>query len=350
MTDRLHVLLRYAVLAPSRHNSQPWQFEIEGDELRVYIDPRRALREADPQGRARAMACGAAVHNVEVAARHFGIASSVEILGGSRRDGLVARLTLEEARPARHEDHQLFDAIIRRRTYRFAFDDRPVPAGAVARMIRAATWLGVRVRAVDAPLRPAVAELVTEADHEQWSNPRFRAELAAWSRSNDPGAIDGLPGHAQGLSDAASMLHRVLVRVGRRAGSEALRDRQQVLHSPALLSVSTDGDRGADWLAAGRALQAALLRAAAEGLSASFFSQAIEVPTARQKLRDAIGERGWPQLLLRVGHGREVRATPRRPVEDVLRAIALEPIDHAVAHAIVRAGDHERADEAGFRT
>ena len=34
-------LLQWAVLAPSRHNTQPWTFEIEGDELRVYADLSR---------------------------------------------------------------------------------------------------------------------------------------------------------------------------------------------------------------------------------------------------------------------------------------------------------------------
>ena len=33
--ERLRFLLQWAVLAPSRHNTQPWLFEIEGDELRL---------------------------------------------------------------------------------------------------------------------------------------------------------------------------------------------------------------------------------------------------------------------------------------------------------------------------
>ena len=49
--EKLRFLLGWAVLAPSRHNTQPWNFEIEGDELRVYADLARALPEADPDGR-----------------------------------------------------------------------------------------------------------------------------------------------------------------------------------------------------------------------------------------------------------------------------------------------------------
>ena len=57
--ERLRFLLRYAILAPSRHNTQPWLFEIEGDELRVYADRSRALPVADPDGRQQLMSCGA---------------------------------------------------------------------------------------------------------------------------------------------------------------------------------------------------------------------------------------------------------------------------------------------------
>jgi hypothetical protein len=36
------------------------------------------------------------------------------------------------------------------------------------------------------------------------------------------------------------------------------------------------------------------------------------------RLRHAIGRRGFPQLLLRMGYGTEVRPTPRRSVAEVL--------------------------------
>src|SRR5512133_3479106 len=46
--ERLRFLLSWAVLAPSRHNTQPWLFEIEGDEVRLYADASRALHTTDP--------------------------------------------------------------------------------------------------------------------------------------------------------------------------------------------------------------------------------------------------------------------------------------------------------------
>jgi hypothetical protein len=62
-----------------------------------------------------------------------------------------------------------------------------------------------------------------------------------------------------------------------------------------------------------------LLRARAEGVWASFLNQPIEVPELRPRVREAVGEAGFPHLLLRMGYGQEVRPTPRRAIEEVLR-------------------------------
>jgi hypothetical protein len=339
--ERLRYLLRYAVLAPSRHNTQPWLFEIEGPELRVYGDWRRALKVADPQGRELVMSCGAALYNVEVAARHFGHATSVELASGSRKDGLLGRLRLEERRSPTADDEALFAAIPLRHTNRFAFDAREVPFGAVTALVREVAEQGAVLRVVERSARTEVGELVAEGDRIQWASARFRAELAAWSRSNAGAAIDGMPGYAHGLSDSASLVHRMLVRL-RGRHDEAQRARAYALHTRALLALCTREDGVADWFVAGQAMQRALLSATAGGMSASYFSQAVEVPQVRGKLRAALGERGYPQLLFRLGFGAPVRSTPRRPVDLVLRCMTTS----APAQAIVRRPDGDGEADA----
>jgi hypothetical protein len=321
--ERLRFLLRYAILAPSRYNTQPWLFEIEGSELSLYADWRRSLKVADPQGRELIMACGAALYNLEVAALHFGYTTSVEILAGkNRRDGLLARLALEERHPPTPEDDELFEAIGVRRTNRFAFDARDVPFGVVSGLVREAADQGACLRVVDRTIRPAVSELVAEGDREQWASARFRTELATWSRSNQAGEMDGMPGYAYGLSDSASVLERVLGRFRTRRASEERRDRYYALNTRALLALCSRQETPADWFVAGQAMERVLLRAAARGLSASFFGQAVEVPLVRSRLRETLGELGWPQLLFRLGYGRPIRRMPRRPVDLVLRSMS----------------------------
>jgi len=41
--ERLEFLLRFAVLAPSSHNSQPWRFEIGEGAIKIFLDFSRRL-------------------------------------------------------------------------------------------------------------------------------------------------------------------------------------------------------------------------------------------------------------------------------------------------------------------
>jgi hypothetical protein len=333
--ERLRFLLQWAVLAPSRHNTQPWTFEIEGDEARIYADASRALPVADPDGRQLVMSCGAAAVNLRLAAAHFGVATSTEIVPTLRRDGLLARVRLEERRASTPDAEEMFQAIPRRRTNRLPLDGREPPDGLVTALLREARREGAWLRPVDEQERCAVAELVAEGDRVQWSSSRFRAELAQWTRPNGTARRDGMPGYALGMSDAAALLHPLVVRLTNPSEEEADRDRRRARGCKALLVLSTPHDGRAEWFAAGEALQRVLLRATARGLYASYFAQPIETPDLRRRLQEVLAEPGVPQVMFRLGYGRELRPVPRRPVDEVLRH---------------EAPDRVRADALALRT
>ncbi len=320
--ERLRFLLGYAVLAPSKLNAQPWTFEIEGEEVRLYGDFRRALHASDPRDRELGIACGAALLNLRVAGAHFGYATSVEVLAAGRRDGLLAKLRLEERRAPTTEEEALFGAIPRRRTNRLPLDSREPARGLVAELAREAGLEGAGLRPVEEKERRAVAELVAEGDRLQWADARFRSEVAAWTRSNVSRRRDGVPGFAHGMGNAASVLQPLLARVADAGPAEAERDRRRAIMARALLVVCTRDDEPADWILAGQALQHVLLRATASDLYASYFNSPLEVPSLRRDLRAALGETGHPQVMVRLGYGLEVRATPRRPVSEVLRSVS----------------------------
>ena len=323
--ERLRFLASYAVLAPSRHNVQPWIFEIEGDELRLFADFRRSLRVVDPRHRELIMGCGAALFNLRAAAAHFGHAVSVEAVAGARRDGLLARVRLEERRRPTDLEEALFRAIPRRRTNRLPLDGREPPAGLVSELAREAGLEGAVLRPVEDTERRAVAELVAEGDRRQWRDARFRAELAAWTRSNASRRADGMPGYAHGMGNAASVLQPLFIRIADAGPAEADRDRRRALATRVLLVLCTHGDEPRDWLLAGQALERVLLVATAAGLYASYFSSPLEVPELRGEFCATLGEVGHPQVMFRLGYGLEVRPTARRPVSAVVRHMASAP-------------------------
>src|SRR6185369_14947284 len=75
LQDKISLLTKYGVLAPSVHNTQPWQFQVGADFLLVTANPDLLLPHADPTGRGLQIALGCCVTNIEVAAAHFGLST-----------------------------------------------------------------------------------------------------------------------------------------------------------------------------------------------------------------------------------------------------------------------------------
>ncbi len=319
--DRLRFMLGYAILAPSSHNSQPWLFRLRGDHVEVCADRTRALPVLDPHDRELAISCGAALFNLRIAARHFGCHLTVELLPEPEHHDLLARVALGEKKASSHEENTLFAAITRRRTNRMPFERTPVDRKTLEHLEAAANAEGAWLHIVkDRHDRHAVADLIADGDRMQFADKRFRRELAAWVHSNRSHSHDGMPGYAHGRGDLMSMLESFVIRTFDLGKGVGAKDKDLAEHSPVLAVLGTSGDGAADWLRAGQALEHVLLLATSAGVSASFLNQPIEVETLRPRLAKAIDRTGFPQVILRIGHGPEVKPTPRRAVKEVLRA------------------------------
>lgn len=208
------------------------------------------------------------------------------------------------------EELALHRAIPSRRTPRKPFGARPLPAGLVEAMRSATEQEAAWLVAVDGEQQADVADLVDEGDRSTGSDPHFREELARWLRPARRG---------DRLSDRYMFgLGPILVRRFDLGRSTGRKDRELALAAPLLAVIGTDGDGPRDWLAAGQAIARALLRAAADGVEASWCNQPVQVAGLRLRLAETIGAAGFPQVVLRLGYGPAVRPAARRPVAAVL--------------------------------
>jgi hypothetical protein len=85
-----------------------------------------------------------------------------------------------------------------------------------------------------------------------------------------------------------------------------------------LVLLCTNGDRPADWLRAGEALERVLLLVTQLGFAASPVSHLTEVPSSRAGLRQRLGMSGYPHLLLRIGRAPAGAPSRRRRLVDLL--------------------------------
>ena len=316
---QLRYLVRYALLAPSSHNSQPWSFALRGRTLELLADQSRALLVADPDHREMMMSCGAALFNLQIAMRHFGYQAVVQEFPVPNVPNLLATVRFGQRRVSTPEEDLLFRAIPTRHTNRFPFEERSIPDALTAELRTAATMEGAWLHVVqDEQIRAAIFALVAEGDRHQYEDLHFRQELASWVHPNRSVRRDGMPDYAfkMGglLSYAGPSVDGAFDRGERGAGS----DQRAAEGSPVVAVLGTDGDSPAHWLKAGKALERVLLLACANGVSASFLNQPIEQPNLRRRLRRVMETRGYPQMLIRMGYGPAVQATPRRTVGEIL--------------------------------
>jgi len=78
MEDKLKFILRYAILAPSGYNSQPWKFRINENMVYIYADFKKKRGVIDPSNREIYISVGAALENLLISAKHFGFETKVK--------------------------------------------------------------------------------------------------------------------------------------------------------------------------------------------------------------------------------------------------------------------------------
>lgn len=319
--DQLEFLLNYAILAPSGYNTQPWLFRIAHETVELYADRTRALPVNDPQDRELTMSCGAALFNLRLAIRHFGYTDAVKTFPNPDDPDLLAHVWLGNPREETEEEHLLFATITRRHTNRLPFQNWEIPETLLSIMRTSVTEEGAWLLTIEGKdLRNAVADLIAEGDRIQMANPHFRRELAAWIHSTRRLTGDGMPAYAQSVTqllDYTTIPANVkgTYDIGR---GQAAKDRELAVGSPILAVLGTDEDTPASWFSAGQALERVLLLGQAVGVSASFLNQPIQVPQLRPQLQTLLNTASYPQTLLRLGFGSDVKPTPRRAVSEVL--------------------------------
>jgi len=317
---KLRFAARYATLAPSSHNSQPWRFYVSGDTITVVADRSRCLAVIDPYDRELIISCGAALLNLCVALAHFGMAFEIDAFPAEAEPDVIAVLHVRETGTPDAHLAALFPAITQRATNRGHFEPEPVPPELQQRLRAEADAAGVTLATVTSQAqRASVAQLITQADTLQFTDARFRRELASWIHSSR--AHDGMPAFALGvprLLDFEAPIAGMVLRTFDVGAGVVARDNALVQGSPLLLCFATARDAAPEWLFTGQALERVLLRARLEGYDASYLNQPIEIPRLRQTLREILQLEDMPQLLVRVGRGAPVTRSPRRPIEEVM--------------------------------
>ena len=320
--DKLKFFVKYAILAPSGHNTQPWLFEINDDEMSInlYADRTRALPVIDPDDTELIISCGAALENLIVALKYFEYYAEVEYFPSETDNDLLAKIKPMIGYEPDAEDKKLFNAIKTRHTNRLPFADDTVDGYRLDKLKTIVSEENVNLLVIEGEqVREEVIKIIEQGDKAQATNKSFCRELAQWVHPNRTNSKDGIPGYAFGMGDLISFGSPFFIGNLNWGDIQAGRDRNLVKGSPVLAVFESKNDKPIDWLKTGMALEKLLLKASSEGIAASYLNQPIEVPELKEKLVKLLHLKGYPHLIIRMGYGKEVKATPRRDLEEVIR-------------------------------
>ena len=309
--QKLAFLLRYAVLAPSSHNTQPWKFAIGRDEIALFINKDRWLRVADADQRELYTSLGCALENLLIAAENFGYRHQVTYFPEPSNLQLVAAVEfLDGGEPARFRPPELFAALTCRHTNHKRYEDRAVSAADRERLRAAVVEDGISLYLTDdMGVKRRVDRLTNRADAHQFADPSFREELDYWigeGAFGTPWLLAKLAQLAGGYLDSG--------------GFAAKPDADVLMNAPVFgLLYSEENDRRAQVLV-GQAFERLYLTATTLGLRLQPLSQLVAVPPTRDQLHGLLSvEHRFAQQPFRLGYAEpEPAHTPRRAIEEAM--------------------------------
>ena len=329
--EKLTFLLRYAILAPSSHNSQPWKFEVQDNAIRVFADDDRWLRVADPDKRELFISLGCAIENLLIAAEHFGYQHQVNYFPEGEDDlAAVISLSLHQDEE-KSRDPDLFAQIPHRYTNHQLYEDKPIPDDDMAQIYECVFedgfWLfstseGPYPLYMESELRQLIDDLITRADAIQLTDEAYKRELAEWIGRG-----------AFGNPWLMAKIGQLAVTYLNISKGQTKKDSEMLLSAPALVALVSRSDDRESQLKAGQIFERIALTASKLKIAIHPMSQILEVPEIKSELRDLLDvpevkaevtgllpdDPIFPLHTFRLGYAeKEESHTPRRPLQEVL--------------------------------
>ncbi|MGH1478616.1 MAG: Acg family FMN-binding oxidoreductase [Geminicoccales bacterium] len=309
-------LVRYATMAANSHNTQPWVFTIDGDQILLSPDLDRRCPAVDPLDHHVFASLGCATETIMIAADAFGFHGDLAFDDASSLITIALDPTSRRKTPA-------FQAIPERQCTRAEFNGQTAPVDALKQLQTFASKEDVDLRLLtDERQKQRIIEYVVAGNSAQMDDDAFVEELRSWIRFNEAEALasrDGLSYRSVGSPASPRWLGKLLFSMMFRKKAENQKYRRQIASSSGIAVFTCAEQTKAAWIDAGRAYQRFALLSTALGMRHAFINQPVEVPELRAQLASHLdlGER-LPDLIVRFGYGDPTPRTLRRPVQDVL--------------------------------
>jgi len=317
--DQKKEIIRLATLAASSHNSQPWKFQISGENIQIHPDYTRRLPVVDPSDRELWISLGCALENLMVAARSFGYRP--EITYPDNDEWIDINLGANDSGNAVKDE--LLEVIYERQNTRSEYTEREMGSGSNTELplpdFTEPDVVSHYFNTMDD--LDTISDFVKRGTVAQYSNKMFVEELNNWLRFNKKEALasmDGLYSRCSGNPEVPRFVGQMFVSSSNPEKMAEVDVKKLHSSAGALIIASTRDDRTA-WVHTGQVYERWALKMTGWGYRSSLLNQPIEVPEIRGQMAKSLSlGKTNPQLLARFGHAPEMPRSLRRSVSSVL--------------------------------
>lgn len=317
-TEVIERAVELACRAPSLHNSQPWRWVATNTTVDLFIDAHRVVRSTDSSGRQALISCGAVLDHFRTAMAAEGWNTRFDEFPDPNMPEHLASIDLAPLDHVRRVWRDRADAIPRRRTDRLPFHP-PRNWETVEPTLR--SWFTDALAEIDVladDLRPRLVEASWLTASMRRYDDFYHHELQWWTAPTRES--EGIPSTA-----LVSQSERDRVGVDRSFPPRWYGERRIAIaqDEAKILVLSTPEDARVDAFHSGQVLSAVLLACTVAGLATCPLTHITEIEASREIIRDLIGRKAMPQVLIRVGTAPDIDdvpppLTPRRPLSEVL--------------------------------
>lgn len=304
--ESLSEILRYASLAPSGHNSQPWQVTVHSqNDLTISADPKRRLPAVDPQNREVMLSLGAFLENLTLAAEAKGYAVSSEVIAQSPTDLDIIRVRLKQGTPNGYPLERLTGRMTVKHGYRRdelkadVIQELAVPFDGHLHYYPRDDWHAKCIR-----------EGAVESMRIQLTRVDAQREMVEWVRLNRESALkhrDGLTTEGMEITGFKGWFVRHFLGPEDFMKPSAL---DQTLKITAQLAtegggwfiITSKGSTVADLIDTGRRFERMALMAREHNVAIQPMTQWLEEETGRKQISENHDASIIPQFVLRVGY------------------------------------------------
>ena len=322
-SEKLNFLLKFAVLAPSSHNTQPWAFLVTDNTINVYREIDRSLPVADINDRQLFLSIGCAVENIVIAAEFYGYKCEIEKINSDINPDFCVKIKLNYSNHIQKKLDFQIQSLIKRKTNRGKFRNEKISEN-LKQDIKGFEKSNVQIHIIDnATTIEKLGNIAISSSIDSMINSNFRKELSHHLKHNLTGSKYGMPGFTLGVPTLPSF---ILPKLMRHLNLEKASQKQNKIlfekHTPHVVVIATNSDLRNDWLEAGRIFERIAIVCEKEKISLSPWGAPIEIGIYYKKIQELLETGFRPQLFFRMGYSlKDVKHSPRFSSEEVLKKI-----------------------------